>query len=374
LVAVGGGPTATAAAVNGLGVHDDGGGAALYVGGNLISAGGQPANRIAKWDGAAWSPLGAGLNQASQAMASFDDGSGTRLFVGGSFSLAANVPNTAGITSWNGSQWFEVGGGVAGSVNVLVVHDDGTGAALYAGGTFVTAGTAPPVPGTSRIAKWDGTTWSPLGSGMDGPSNPRVNHIAAYDDGSGMRLFAGGLFTTAGGHAASNLASWDGAAWTEVGGGTDNTVIRMAVFNGGGGPALFVGGSFATVNTPAPIVVNAIARWDGEGWDDLDGGINSPIVTTASALAVFDDGSGSSLFVGGGFSTAGGQAAGNIVQWGCTACYPDCNKSGTLTISDFGCFQAAFAVGEPYADCNGSGTWTIADFGCFQGAFAAGCP
>ena len=38
-------------------------------------------------------------------------------------------------------------------------------------------------------------------------------------------------------------------------------------------------------NTLAPIVVNAIARWDGEGWDDLDGGINSPIVTTASALA-----------------------------------------------------------------------------------------
>ncbi len=55
-------------------------------------------------------------------------------------------------------------------------------------------------------------------------------------------------------------------------------------------------------------------------------------------------------------------------------CYPDCNQSGTLTIADFGCFQAAFAAGNPYADCNQSGTLTIADFGCFQAAFAAGCP
>ncbi len=55
-------------------------------------------------------------------------------------------------------------------------------------------------------------------------------------------------------------------------------------------------------------------------------------------------------------------------------CYPDCNQSGTLTIADFGCFQAAFAAGNMYADCNASGTLTIADFGCFQAAFAAGCP
>ncbi len=55
-------------------------------------------------------------------------------------------------------------------------------------------------------------------------------------------------------------------------------------------------------------------------------------------------------------------------------CYPDCNNSTTLTIADFGCFQAAFAAGNMYADCNSSGTLTIADFGCFQAAFAAGCP
>lgn len=144
-----GGPTTTAAAVNGLAVHDDGSGPALYALGNLISAGGQPVGRIAKWDGSAWSALGSGLNQASQSAATFNDGTGNALYVGGAFSLAGGVPNTAGIARWKNAQWSEVGGGVAGSCNVLIVYDDGTGSALYAGGTFFAAGG---VAGTSRVA------------------------------------------------------------------------------------------------------------------------------------------------------------------------------------------------------------------------------
>lgn len=56
------------------------------------------------------------------------------------------------------------------------------------------------------------------------------------------------------------------------------------------------------------------------------------------------------------------------------SCYPDCDHSGTLTISDFACFQTKFIAGNLYADCNHSGTLTISDFGCFQSAFIAGCP
>ncbi len=55
-------------------------------------------------------------------------------------------------------------------------------------------------------------------------------------------------------------------------------------------------------------------------------------------------------------------------------CYADCNDSHSLTIADFGCFQAAFGAGGSYADCNQSGTLTIADFSCFQQAFSSGCP
>jgi hypothetical protein len=44
------------------------------------------------------------------------------------------------------------------------------------------------------------------------------------------------------------------------------------------------------------------------------------------------------------------------------------------TVSDIGCFQTKFALGDPYADCNGDGVRNLSDFGCFQTKFALGCP
>jgi hypothetical protein len=56
------------------------------------------------------------------------------------------------------------------------------------------------------------------------------------------------------------------------------------------------------------------------------------------------------------------------------SCDADCDGDGVLTIADFGCFQAKYALGEPYADCNEDGLLNLADFGCFQTRFALGCP
>ncbi len=65
---------------------------------------------------------------------------------------------------------------------------------------------------------------------------------------------------------------------------------------------------------------------------------------------------------------------GIVLNRTCPACYPDCNKSQTLTVADFTCFQTKFVAGDPYADCNQSGTLTVADFTCFQTKFVQGCP
>jgi hypothetical protein len=57
-----------------------------------------------------------------------------------------------------------------------------------------------------------------------------------------------------------------------------------------------------------------------------------------------------------------------------TPCYADCNADGSLNLTDFGCFQTAFSLGQPYADCNGDQVLNLSDFGCFQTKFALGCP
>jgi hypothetical protein len=64
---------------------------------------------------------------------------------------------------------------INGSIWALAVFDDGGGEALYVGGSFVTVG------GMDLflfIAKWDGSSWMPLGSGMDGTraANADIQH------------------------------------------------------------------------------------------------------------------------------------------------------------------------------------------------------
>jgi hypothetical protein len=55
--------------------------------------------------------------------------------------------------------------------------------------------------GASRIASWDGSGWSPVGSGIGGGLF-MVEELTEYDG----KLIVGGSFTTAGGVAAKNIA------------------------------------------------------------------------------------------------------------------------------------------------------------------------
>jgi hypothetical protein len=312
---LGGGTSNT---VDGLAVFDDGlgEGPALYACGRFISAGGVTVNRIAKWNGLSWSALGSGMNGDVYALAVFDDGtgSGPALHAGGSFITAGGV-NVTNIAKWNGSSWSPLANGTHafGFVISLTVFDDGTGGglALYAGGTFTSASGVP----VNRIGKWDGKSWSPLGAGMsDQILNPGVFALAGFDDGTGggPALFAGGRFDTAGAVTVSNFAKWDGSSWSRLGSGMNSIVCSLEVFDdgSGGGQALFAGGNF---NTAGGIEVRRIAKWDGFTWSPLGNGMDGDVRT----LAVFDDGlgGGNELYAGGQFTTAGSVEALRIAKW-----------------------------------------------------------
>ncbi len=218
--------------------YDDGNGPALYAGGHFTSIPGGTsfASSIAKWDGAGWQALGPGVFGAVRALAVFDDGGGSALYAAGD---VENIGGPSGtpvgrIARWNGSTWSALGAGLDGTVTALAVWNDGGGSALYAAGDFATAGGQP----ASRTAKWNGSTWSALGSGLDG----EVKELAVFDDGAGSALYATGAFTTAGGRPAAGAARWDGAAWTPVGTGGGPVAASLAVFDSGAGPALYFGG------------------------------------------------------------------------------------------------------------------------------------
>ncbi|MCX6926097.1 MAG: hypothetical protein NT154_23245, partial [Verrucomicrobia bacterium] len=192
----------------------------LYIGGKFTSVGRIIANNVAKWDGSAWSALGLGMNEIFYALAV----SGNNLYAAGFFTYATNAGPTAvsanNIAKWDGSAWSALGSGMTNSfagVGALAV----SGTDLYAGGYFATAG------GVSArfVARWDGSGWSAVGSGVDGP----VSALAV----SGGNLYAGGMFY-------GGIAKWNGSAWSALGSGLNNTVSALAV-----------GASSPTPQTPA---------------------------------------------------------------------------------------------------------------------------
>jgi len=146
-----------------------------------------------------------------------------------------------------------------------------------------------------RIAKWDSSSWSALGAGMNGS----VRALAV--DGSG-HLNAGGLFSQAGGVTVNRIAKWDGSDWSALGTGMSGTVRALAVDAGGN---LFAGGHFTTAGG---VAVNRIATWDGSNWSALGSGVNSWV----GALVVGDPGN---LYAGGDFTMAGGKVSGRVALW-----------------------------------------------------------
>jgi hypothetical protein len=90
----------------------------------------------------------------------------------------------------------------------------------------------------------------------------------------------------------------------------------LAVYDDGDGSALYVGGLFVTASE---LEVNRIARWDGQTWSALGAGVRreSPYaVCRVAALTPFVDADGNTmLYVGGLFDYAGETTAGNLATW-----------------------------------------------------------
>jgi hypothetical protein len=299
--------------------HGTGEGPQLHIGGSFRWGSGETLNRVARWNGAAWVPLGEGFNGPVRALHVHDDGrgGGPTLYAGGAFNVSG-ATSTNFIARWDGAAWVPLGSGTSGVVHVMATHDDGLGAgpALYVGGRFVEAGGGV----VNNIAKWDGSAWSALGTGVLKASNPPdVHALARFDDGLGGKssLFVAGNFWTADGLTVNSIGRWDGVEWSAVGSGlSTNAIARAAlIFDDGGGPALYLGGN---MNSLPGMPATRVVRWDGVAWKPVGFGISlTSIGGIVYTLAEHDAGlgDGPSLYAGRDFLFASGLPAKRLIRW-----------------------------------------------------------
>ncbi|HYC78877.1 MAG TPA: hypothetical protein VEI02_14725, partial [Planctomycetota bacterium] len=328
--------------VNALATYAEPTGVKLFAAGGFSTAGGAPAARIARWNGAAWATLGAGLGGAASALRVFDDGTGPALVVGGAFATAGGAPAER-LASWNGGGWtsYAPGPGCAGcatpaTVACLAADGVGPAASLCVGGQFATVGAL----ATENVALRSGGAWSALGAGT--ATQAPIAALATFDDGGGTKLYAGGAFLAAGAVPAARVATWDGAAWSAVGAGTDGPVKALTTHDDGFGAALYAAGAFAAAGG-APAL--RVARWNGSTWTALGGGLGGGI-QGATALLSFDDGSGPALYATGDFATADGAPAVRVAKWSAGAWAPLAPAPGGF--GDVGFALAAFDDGTGF--------------------------
>jgi hypothetical protein len=175
--------------------------------------------------------------------------------------LVADAALTSRVARFDGTTWQSLGTGLAGAAYAVVAMPNGD---VVAAGSFQVVGTSV----MSRIARWNGTTWSPLGSGL----SDQVNTLLVMPNGD---LIAGGRFTSAGGVAASRIARWDGTSWSALGVGVSGEVHCLALRANGD---LIVGGAFQQAGGVAS---PGLATWNGASWNAVPGLVGGTVLGVA---------------------------------------------------------------------------------------------
>lgn len=287
----------------------------LYAGGNFYYAGNIAVNNIARWNGTNWEDVGYPDCYSIKSLVVYNGD----LYAAGYFYFP-NLPDGTAIAKWNGNNWTAVGPGTDLHYIVIECMEVFNGE-LYAAGAYYQIGGGG-LPDSYRISKWNGFTWSdvlsiPASYTLDGALGDILSMVAYNNE-----LYIAGTFgLMIDSVSATQIAKWNGTNWRPVGtginaeayplggdsdGATYSAVKSLAVYNG----ILYAGGRFDSCGT---IATRNIAQWDGTNWSALAQGVNSYV----NSMIAFD----SSLYVGGRFNYVNGNVpANNIAKWG-TACY-----------------------------------------------------
>jgi hypothetical protein len=256
-------------------------------------------------DSGTWKSFGGISNGCSGSIWAMAAAANGDIYVGGNFSACGGVAAHS-IARWDGSSWSALGDGTNGYVYAIAV----SGNDVYVTGSFQYAGDV----AADNVAHWNGSAWSGLGSGLgyagaptNGPGAP-IGHAIAV---SGDDVYVGGAFDLAGGVSVNSIARWNvvSQVWSALGNEASNG-MTSGLYLGEvdalviAGTTLYVGGGFSSAGG---IAGGNIAAWNGSTWTTLGQGVNGAVL----ALAIFNN----QVYAGGTFTRAGDGIAWHIARW-----------------------------------------------------------
>jgi len=247
---------------------------------------------VAKWNGFKWEELGGGNNKlnADGWIACLATDANGYVYAAGSFT---NTNGKQYVAKWDGNKWSELGTNTStlnanNGIDCIIIDNSGN---IYASGIFTDSSTS--MGGHQYVAKWDGVSWSELGSGNNKlNANGTIWTLCTNNNGI---LYAGGFFKNISGN--QYIAKWDGSNWTELGTGNSslnaNGLIRSIITD-----------KYDNVYTIGGLTDSNgneyIAKWDGSSWSELGTGNNS-IAANSSILAMAMD-INENIYAGGSFT------------------------------------------------------------------------
>ncbi len=333
-------------------------GSTVYVGGGFQTIGGQPRSYIAELD--ASTGLATAFNPSANGSVFAIGVNATGIYMGGFFSsiggvarasLAAINPATGIPTEWNANA-------ANGTSSVILVSLALDGELLYVGGTYKTIG------GQTRKNLAAVSTVDGLANAFDPISSGGVKAIVV----TGNSVFAGGAFTTIGGQSGRFfLAELDRATGlaTTFDAHLDSTVESLALV----GTTLYAGGSFLNIGGQARNKLGAVDTLTAlaTAWDPaLAGGTSGTFVQALSL-------SGTTLYVGGGFGSAGGAVRDNIAAFdtstgNLTSFNPASSLGNSGTVYAIASVESKVYLGGSFGAINGEPRGMVAGVSAADGS------
>jgi hypothetical protein len=267
----------------------------IYAGGNFTDANGT--QYVAKWNGSTWTELGfdtIGLNATSPIYTITVDASGN-VYAAGAFTDLIFAYNHYYVAKWSNNTWTEVGlDSIYGlnadsTISSLVTDPQGN---IYAAGAFTDSA------GYSYVAKWNGTTWTELGTDSNalhanGPINTMIIDTAG-------NIYVGGWFTDSSGYYY--IAKWNGTTWTELSNPATNQVSVLGPINALALDSVgnvYAGGSIPDSNGNFFFVI----VWNGSQLLIANNNGSNPLNANAPVLTMTSDHYGN-IYAAGNFTDA----------------------------------------------------------------------